>query len=95
MVLVDTGGNRIQMTGLWRPSLTPVLCKSSDAAVIGFSFYHFNGDQLVSVESLNSPGEHLLSRKMLAAGYSPETESIKAGFAEVKAAFDRQLAAAV
>lgn len=87
------GGNRIQMTGLWRPGLTAVLSKNSDATATGFSFYHFDGNRLVSVESLNSPGEHLLSRKMLAAGYSPEAESIKAGFSEVKAAFERQLTA--
>lgn len=87
------GGNRLQMTGLWRPGLTSVLCKSSDAAAIGFSFYHFDNQQLVCVESLNSPGEHLLSRKMLSAGYSPATETIQEGFAAVKANFDRQLAA--
>lgn len=87
------GGNRLQMTGLWRPGLTSVLCKSSDPAAIGFSFYHFDDKQLISVESLNSPGEHLLSRKMLSAGYSPATETIQEGFAAVKANFDRQLAA--
>ena len=89
------GGNRLQMTGLWRPGLTSVLCKSSDATAIGFSFYHFDDQQLVCVESLNSPGEHLLCRKMLSAGYSPATEYIQEGFAAVKADFDRQLAAAL
>ncbi|NLY63359.1 MAG: oxidoreductase [Alcaligenaceae bacterium] len=86
------GSNRLQMTGLWRPGLAAVVCENIDPAASGFSFYHYDGKQLVSVESLNSPGEHLLARKMLAAGYSPEIDSVKAGFACVKSDFEEQLA---
>lgn len=86
------GSNRLQMTGLWKPDLTAVVCENIDPSASGFSLYHYDGKQLVSVESLNSPGEHLLARKMLAAGYSPEIDRVKAGFACVKSDFEEQLA---
>lgn len=84
------GKNRLQITGLWRPGLTRVLADDADDADTangGFSYYHYDGDELVAVESLNSPGEHLFSRKMMAAGYSPSQDVVRAGFEAVKAAY--------
>ncbi len=37
-----------------------------------FSLYCYRGDRLIAVESVNRPGEHLLARKLLDAGVSPD-----------------------
>ena len=52
-----------------------------------FSVYHFNGEQLICVESVNRPGEHMLARKMLSMDYNPSDQLVAAGTADVKAAF--------
>jgi 3-phenylpropionate/trans-cinnamate dioxygenase ferredoxin reductase subunit len=36
-----------------------------------FSVYHFNGDQLLAVDSINASKDHLQARKLLDAGVSP------------------------
>jgi 3-phenylpropionate/trans-cinnamate dioxygenase ferredoxin reductase subunit len=33
-----------------------------------FSFFYFRGERLLAVESINKPGDHMLGRKLLAAG---------------------------
>lgn len=46
-----------------------------------FSIYHFADDHLVSVDTINSPKEHLTARKLLKAGVSPSIEQVQdAGF---------------
>lgn len=41
-----------------------------------FSVYHFQGDQLIAVDSINSTKEHLLARRLLSAGASPTPEQV-------------------
>jgi 3-phenylpropionate/trans-cinnamate dioxygenase ferredoxin reductase subunit len=36
-----------------------------------FSVYHFKGDQLLAVDSVNASKDHLQARKLLDAGVSP------------------------
>ncbi|MGH1354526.1 MAG: NAD(P)/FAD-dependent oxidoreductase [Thalassovita sp.] len=38
------------------------------------SVYHFQDDKLVSVETINSSGEHMLARKMISTGFSPKAD---------------------
>ena len=40
----------------------------------GFSIYHFQSERLVAVDSVNSPKDHLVARKLLAAGALPTRE---------------------
>ena len=39
---------------------------------IAFSLFHYVDGQLVCVESVNAPVDHMMSRKLLEAGRSPE-----------------------
>jgi 3-phenylpropionate/trans-cinnamate dioxygenase ferredoxin reductase subunit len=39
-----------------------------------FSVYHYRGDSLIAVDSVNAPKDHLQARKLLDAGVSPTRE---------------------
>lgn len=41
-----------------------------------FSVYYYKSNELIAVDSLNKPAEHLNARKLLAAGISPKAEDI-------------------
>ena len=66
----EQGPMRLQMAGLMpaqgtrhrRPGATPA----------SFSVLHYSGSQLVCVESINAPLDHIAARKLLEAGRSPE-----------------------
>lgn len=47
-----------------------------------FSVYYYKSDQLIAVDSLNKPAEHLNARKLLAARISPKADDI--GNLEIK-----------
>lgn len=65
----EQGGLRLQMVGLWRPGLQVV--RRAGATPASFSLFHYDGEQLVAVESANAPMDHMMSRKMLEKGASP------------------------
>lgn len=65
----DQGGLRLQMVGLWRPGLEAVTRPGTTPA--SASFFHYDGDTLVAVESANAPMDHLLARRLLEKGSSP------------------------
>jgi 3-phenylpropionate/trans-cinnamate dioxygenase ferredoxin reductase subunit len=41
-----------------------------------FSVFHYRGERLLAVDSINAPKEHLLARKLLDAGVSPTAEQV-------------------
>ena len=85
------GSIRLQIAGLSAPGDQPVL--NGDPAAGKFSVLCFRGGRLAAVESVNSPGDHLGARKLLAAGLSPtEEEAAQPGFS--LKALARQAAAA-
>jgi 3-phenylpropionate/trans-cinnamate dioxygenase ferredoxin reductase subunit len=45
--------------------------KSEDG---GFSLFHYAGDRLVAIDSINRASDHMLGRKLLAAGISVSPE---------------------
>lgn len=45
-----------------------------DMTAGSFSVYHFKGDKLLAVDSVNASKDHLLARKLLDAGVSPTVE---------------------
>ncbi|WP_378942014.1 NAD(P)/FAD-dependent oxidoreductase [Mesorhizobium sp. ANAO-SY3R2] len=44
-----------------------------------FSVYHFQGTRLLAVDSINRPADHMIARRLLAAGMSPTEADIAAG----------------
>jgi len=72
----DQGGLRLQMAGLMPAEGTPGLATvrrpgPNDTA---FSLLHYVDGQLVCVESVNAPVDHMMSRKLLEAGRNPAPE---------------------
>jgi 3-phenylpropionate/trans-cinnamate dioxygenase ferredoxin reductase subunit len=45
-----------------------------DPASRKFSVFYFKDNRLIAVDSINRPGEHIVARKLLAAGISPSPE---------------------
>ncbi|MFA7506402.1 MAG: FAD-dependent oxidoreductase [Burkholderiaceae bacterium] len=71
----EQGAMRLQIAGLVPPDSAGVLRpgKSPDH----FSVLHFDADgRLVAVESVNSPGEHMMARKLVSAGARPDPARI-------------------
>ena len=62
----DIGDMKLQMVGL--PT------GSDDAVLVGepgdnrFALFRYRGERLVSIETVNRPGDHMLGRKMIACG---------------------------
>ncbi|MEB7504306.1 NAD(P)/FAD-dependent oxidoreductase [Arthrobacter koreensis] len=65
---------RLQIAGLSAPG--DQLVTSGDPESGKFSVLCFRNGRLAAVESVNSPGEHLGARKLLAAGISPSPEEV-------------------
>ncbi|TPK96491.1 NAD(P)/FAD-dependent oxidoreductase [Mesorhizobium sp. B2-4-14] len=82
----DIGDVKLQMVGLsYDADLQIVTGSLEDNA---FSIHHFSGSRLTSIDTVNRPAEHMLGRKMLAAGFSPQPADVEAGrTAEVFARF--------
>ncbi|MCB1482602.1 MAG: FAD-dependent oxidoreductase [Rhodobiaceae bacterium] len=68
----DQGDDKLQMAGLAFDVDRRVV--RGTAGEGKFSVFHYAGEQLVSVDSVNAPGDHMLARRMLAAGVSPKPE---------------------
>lgn len=60
---------KLQMAGLAAGADRSVLRGSQEAHA--FSLFHYRGEQLLAVDSLNQPQVHMLARRMLDAGRSP------------------------
>jgi 3-phenylpropionate/trans-cinnamate dioxygenase ferredoxin reductase subunit len=81
----DIGDMKLQMVGLAAGGDRSVVV--GEAAENRFSEFHYLGDRLICIESVNRPADHMLGRKMLAAGFSPNpatlaSDDLKAVFAK-------------
>lgn len=66
----DQGDIRLQMVGL---SIGRTDCVTrGDPAQGRFSVFHYRGDTLIAVDSINQPMDHINSRKLLSNGISPD-----------------------
>jgi len=73
----EQGGMRLQMVGLMpakphsvrRPLPPPVQATGNPS--MGFSLFHYQGEQLHCVETVNAPMEHMMARKIMEQGLSP------------------------
>lgn len=70
----EQGGLKLQMVGLWRPRLeaVPRLAGTSGS----LSLFHYDGEELVAVESANAPVDHMWSRKLMEKGVSPTKQQV-------------------
>ncbi|QKC80284.1 FAD-dependent oxidoreductase [Mesorhizobium sp. NZP2077] len=80
----DVGDMKLQMVGLTAGGNSHVVL--GDLPDNKFSIYHYAGDRLLGIESVNRPGDHMLGRKMLGAGFSPTPETVAMGPEGLKAA---------
>jgi 3-phenylpropionate/trans-cinnamate dioxygenase ferredoxin reductase subunit len=70
----DQGEIKLQMVGL---SMGRTHCVIRGEPEHGrFSVFHYRDGILIAVDSVNQPQEHILSRKLLAAGISPDPTQI-------------------
>ena len=76
----EQGAMRLQMAGLVPAEGTPghatVRRPGPGANPNAFSLFHYVGEQLVCVESVNAPVDHMMSRKLLETGKSPDPAQV-------------------
>ena len=80
----DIGDMKLQMVGLTQGGDSHVVL--GEPAENRFSIYHYAGDRLLGIESVNRPADHMLGRKMLGAGFSPTPQTVAGGPDALKAA---------
>lgn len=80
----DIGEMKLQMVGLTGGSDRQVLC--GDPTDNKFSVFHYIGDRLIGIESVNRPADHMMGRKMMGLGFSPDEATAAAGGDALKAA---------
>ncbi|MFK0687177.1 NAD(P)/FAD-dependent oxidoreductase [Mesorhizobium sp. IMUNJ 23033] len=79
----DIGDMKLQMVGLTSGGDSHVVLGDINDK---FSIYHYAANRLLGIESVNRPGDHMLGRKMLGAGFSPTPQTVAAGPDGLKAA---------
>jgi 3-phenylpropionate/trans-cinnamate dioxygenase ferredoxin reductase subunit len=79
----DQYDRKLQMAGLSAGADAWVLRGALDAP--SFSVWHYRAGRLIAVDAVNSPRDHLLSRRLLDAGISPAPEQAADGAAELAA----------
>ena len=65
----DQGDVKLQMVGLSGLATRSFIRGRPDDG--SFSVFHYAGDRLVAIDSVNRPADHVLGRRMIAAGTSP------------------------
>lgn len=73
---------KLQMAGL---SEGFDLCVERPAGAAGFSLFYYRADRLVAVDSVNRPGDHLLARRLLDGGLSPDPAAVADPTRDLKA----------
>ncbi|TWG90119.1 3-phenylpropionate/trans-cinnamate dioxygenase ferredoxin reductase subunit [Mesorhizobium sp. J18] len=73
----DIGDMKLQMVGLSFDADRHILVGSQEENA--FSVYHFAGQRLLAIDSVNRPADHMLGRKMLGAGFSPTPDDVERG----------------
>lgn len=78
----DQGDMKLQTAGLSFDADRHILSGNPDDNA--FSVFHFAGDRLVAVDSINRPADHMIARRLLAAGVNPTEADIAAGAPRLK-----------
>ncbi len=80
----DIGDMKLQMVGLTAGTDRQIV--AGEPAENKFSVFHYAGSRLIGIESVNRPADHMLGRKMMGLGFSPDAETATAGSDALKAA---------
>jgi 3-phenylpropionate/trans-cinnamate dioxygenase ferredoxin reductase subunit len=80
----DIGDMKLQMVGLTAGSDRQIV--SGEPGDNKFSVFHYVGPRLIGIESVNRPADHMLGRKMMSLGFSPDPDAAVAGGEALKAA---------
>lgn len=83
----DQGPMKLQMAGLSFGADRHVRTGAPDDAA--FSVYHYAGDRLLAVDSVNRPGDHMVARRLIAAGISPSAADLAEGPDRLKSLIGR------
>lgn len=78
----DQGDMKLQAAGLINGADRQILMGNPDENA--FSIYHFKGEKLVAVDSVNRPADHMVARKLMADNIHPREVDIQAGPARLK-----------
>lgn len=73
---------KLQMVGLSFDADEFILTGSPEEN--SFSVYHFAGEKLVSIDSVNRPQDHMLGRKFFENGFNPHKEDVLKGTQHLK-----------
>jgi 3-phenylpropionate/trans-cinnamate dioxygenase ferredoxin reductase subunit len=78
----DQGDAKLQMVGLSNDADSSVLRGRSEDG--SFSVFHYRGDQLVAIDSVNRAADHMLGRRLLGMGISPDKAIVADEGADLK-----------
>jgi len=79
----DQGNVKLQMVGLSGDATRSFTRGRAESG--SFSVFHYAGDRLVAIDSVNRPADHVLGRRMIGAGVSPAPELVSDESADLKA----------
>ena len=79
----DQGDVKLQMVGLSGDATRSFIRGKPDGG--SFSVFHYAGDRLVAIDSVNRPSDHVLGRRMIGAGTSPPPEVVADESVDLKA----------
>lgn len=83
----DQGHMKLQMAGLSFGADRHV--RTGALGEPAFSVYHYAGDRLLAVDSVNRPGDHMVARRLIAAGISPSEADLSEGPDRLKSLIGR------
>ena len=83
----DQGDVKLQMVGLPFHATRNVVRGSPEEGA--FSVFHYAGDRLVAVDSVNRAGDHMVGRRLIGAGLSPAPEVVADLATDLKALIPR------
>lgn len=78
----DQGDMKLQTAGLSFDADQHILTGNPEEN--SFSVFHFAGDRLVAVDSINRPADHMIARRLMAAGINPSVGDVLAGAGRLK-----------
>jgi 3-phenylpropionate/trans-cinnamate dioxygenase ferredoxin reductase subunit len=83
----DQGDVKLQMVGLSQPANASVVRGKPEVGA--FSVFHYAGERLVAIDSVNKAADHMVGRRLLAAGISPPPEVVTDETTDLKALIPR------
>ncbi len=78
----DQGDVKLQMVGLSNNATSSVVRGNPQDSA--FSVFHFDHERLVAIDSVNRAADHMVGRRLLAAGLSPSPETCADESADLK-----------